>query len=101
MVWACFASDRLDPLVICDEGGVGADEYKDILYDGLFSLVDNILQPTESDTIKVANENTFLFMQDYTSYHKVECILDFLVENHVSMMEWPAQSLNLNLFENL
>jgi len=51
MVWACFTGDRLGPLIICDKCGVGANEYEDILYDGLFSLIDDILQPPESDSI--------------------------------------------------
>jgi hypothetical protein len=101
MVWACFTGDRLGPLVVCDEGGVGADEYEDILYDGLFSLIDDILQLPESDTIQVADENTFLFMQDNARCHKAECILEFLRENHVPVMEWPPQSPDLNPLENL
>jgi len=64
MVWACFTGDRLGPLIVCDEGGIGGDEYEDILYYGLFSLIDDILQPPDDDTIQVADENTFLFMQD-------------------------------------
>ena len=87
MVWACFTGDRLGPLIVCDEGGIGANEYEDILYDGLFSLIDDILQPPESDTIQIADENTFLFIQDNTPCHKAKCILEFLQENHVPVME--------------
>ena len=101
MVWACFTGDRLGPLVVCDEGGIGANEYEDILYDGLFSLIDDILQPSESNPIQVADENTFLFMQDNARCHKAECILEFLQENHVPVMEWPPQSPDLNPLENL
>ena len=43
MVWACFTGERLGPTIICDEGGIGANEYDDILYDDLFSLVDDLL----------------------------------------------------------
>lgn len=101
MVWACFTGDRLGPLVVCDEGGIGANEYEDILYDGLFSLIDDILQPPDSDTIQIADENTFLFMQDNAPCHKAECIHEFLAENDVPVMEWPAQSPDLNPLENL
>jgi hypothetical protein len=102
MVWACFTGERLGPLIVCDEGGIGADEYEDILYDGLFSLVDDLLEPPEDpETIHVANENTFLFMQDNASCHKATCILEFLKENRVPLMEWPPQSPDLNPIENL
>ena len=100
MVWACFTGDRLGPLIVCDEGGIGADEYEDILYDGLFSLIDDILQPPDNDTIQVADENTFLFMQDNAPCHKAKHVLEFLEENHVPLMEWPAQSPDLNPIEN-
>src|SRR5271170_7879541 len=96
MIWGCFTDSRLDPLTICNEGRIEADEYKDILYDGLFSLIDDILQSSESDTICVTDENTFLFMQDNASCYKTHCILKFLKENHVSIMKWPSQSLDLN-----
>jgi len=101
MVWTCFTGNRLGPLVICDQGEIGADEYEDILYNGLFSLIDDILQPAESDTIQVADENTFVFMQDDAQCHKAECLLKFLAENHVPVIEWPAQSPDLNPIENL
>jgi hypothetical protein len=36
-----------------------------ILYDGLFSLIDDLLEPPEDPgTIHVVDETTFLFMQD-------------------------------------
>src|SRR5579859_783730 len=102
MVWACFTGERLGPLIVCDEGGIGANEYEDILYDGLFSLIDDLLEPPEdSETIQVADETTFLFMQDNASCHKATCILEFLKENHVPLMEWPPQSPDLNPIENL
>ena len=44
MVCPCFTGERLGPLIVCDEGGVGADEYEDITYDSLFSLIDDLLQ---------------------------------------------------------
>jgi len=102
MVWAYFTTEKLRPLIICDEGGIGANEYEDIIYDGLFSLIDDLLTPLEDpETIRVANENTFLFMQDNAKCHKVQEVLDFLEENQVPIMKWPAQSPNLNPLENL
>ena len=77
------------------------NEYEDILYDELFSLIDNILQSLEFNSIQIADENIFLFMQDNARCHKTECILEFLQENHVPVMEWPPQSPDLNSLENL
>ena len=102
MVWACFTGDRLGPLIVCDQGGIGADEYEEIIYDGLFSLIDDLLEPPEDPgTIQVANENTYIFMQDNAPCHKSTDVLEFLQENHVPVMEWPPQSPDLNPIENL
>ena len=102
MVWACFTGERLGPLIVCDEGGIGADEYEDTLYDGLFSLIDDLLEPPEDPgTIQVATEHTYLFMQDNAPCHKATEVLNFLQEHHVPIMEWPAQSADLNPIENL
>ena len=76
-------------MIICEEGGVEVDDCKDILYDGLFSLVDDILQPIESDTRYIADESTFVFMQANILCHKAKCILKFLAENGISIMTWP------------
>jgi len=102
MVWACFTGERLGPLIVCEEGGVSTDEYEDILYDGLFSLIDDLLEsPEDPDTIRVADENTFLFMQDNASCHKAHDVMEFLTENHIPIMKWPPQSPDLNPIENL
>jgi hypothetical protein len=102
MVWACFTGERLGPLIVCEEGGIGAVEYEEILYDGLFSLIDDLLEPPEDpNTIRVADENTFLFMQDNAPCHKATEVLEFLEESNIPVMEWPPQSPDLNPIENL
>jgi hypothetical protein len=102
MVWACFTGERLGPLIVCEEGGIGADEYEEILYDGLFSLIDDILEPPEEpETIQVADTNTFMFMQDNAPCHKAHEVMEFLAENHVPVMKWPPQSPDLNPIENM
>jgi len=102
MVWACFTGERIGPLLVCDEGAMGADEYMDILYEGLFSLIDDLLEPPEDPgTIQVADENTYLFMQDNAPCHKAAEVLEFLEENRIPVMVWPPQSPDLNPIENL
>ena len=86
----------------CDEGGIGADEYEDILYDGLFSLIDDLLEiPEDAEEVQVEDKTTFLFMQDNAPCHKATNILEFLEENHVPVMEWLPQSPDLNPIKNL
>ena len=102
IVWRCFTGERLGPLIVCEERGIGADEYEEILYDELFSLIDDLLEPPEDpEMIQVVTNNTFVFMQDNAPCHKAIEVLEFLEENYVPIMEWPLQSLDLNPIENL
>jgi DDE superfamily endonuclease len=102
MVWGCFTGNRLGPLIVCEEGGISADEYEDILYDSLFSLIDDLLEPPEEPgTIQVATQDTYLFMQDNAPCHKAQEVLDFLEENQVPIMVWLPQLPDLNPIENL
>ena len=43
MVWTCFTGEGLGPLIICEEREMGKDEYTEILYYSLFSLIDNVI----------------------------------------------------------
>ena len=40
-------------------------------------------------------------MRDNAPYHKATCVLEFLEENRVPIMEWPPQLPDLNPMENL
>jgi len=72
MVWACFTGERLRPLMSYDEGGIGSIEYQDILHDSIFSLIDDLLDPSEDPKgVSIFHDNIFLFMQDNASCHEV------------------------------
>jgi len=102
MVWACFTGEKVGPLMVFDKGGVGGDEYIDVLLDGLLSFVDDLRKSTEAgDTIVVQKESPFMFMQDNACCHKVKEVLDLLKEERIPIMTWPAQSPDLNPLENL
>ena len=102
MVWAYFIGDKVGPLMIFNEGGVGGDEYLEVILDGLLSFVDDLAKLTEEpDTVRVQKESPFIFMQDNARCHKVREVLDLLKEEKIPVMVWPAQSPNLNPLENL
>jgi len=102
MIWACFSGERNGPILVLEQGGIGSDEYEEILYEGLVPMIEDILEaPQDSDTITVADENTFLFMHDNAPCHKTASVMELLQENNVPVMVWPAQSPDLNPIENL
>ena len=53
MIWGCFAWNRLGPLIVCESRGIGAEEYIEILSEGLLSFVDDLLGVEDEDTIHV------------------------------------------------
>ena len=102
MIWACFSGKRLGPLLTLEQGGIGSDEYQEILYDGLLSFIDDLTAaPTNTNTIRVANETTLLFMHDNATCHTTPEVNQLLQENNIPVMKWLAQSHDLNPIENL
>ena len=102
MVWAWFCADRIGPILTLARGGIGAVEYMKILYDGLLSMIDDLLgEPVDPDTIRVANENSLLFMHDNAPCYKDHRVGDLLQKHSIPVMCWPPQSPDLNPIENL
>jgi len=86
MIWQCFLKYHLDPLLTFEQGGIDSGKYMDILLEGLIPMIDDLFTSDDSNTIKVANEDTFLFMQDNASCHKTCDILDLLEKNEILTM---------------
>jgi hypothetical protein len=101
MVWGCFRWNRLGPLIVLPPGGVGSDEYIEILIDGLLSFKDDVLGTTDDDTIVVQGPEDLIFMQDDAPCHKTADVMKFFEEEDIKVMAWPANSPDLNPIENL
>ena len=63
MVWVYFTGDQLSSLIVCNEKAMGTNKYKDIIYNNLIWLVEDLLEPLEKpEMIWITDETTFLFM---------------------------------------
>ena len=79
IVWACFIGDRLRSLIIYDDEVIRADEYKDIFYDRLFTLIDDISELSDNETIQVTDDKNFFL---YTIMQYGTKLKKFLISWH-------------------
>jgi hypothetical protein len=90
MTWACITSKGVGRIIRID-GIMTADKYIDIPEDGLLGYMeDNAFLPSSS-----------LFMHDIDPKHTAKRTKEWLERNQINVMDWPAQSPDMNLIENL
>ncbi len=86
MVWSCFTPHAIGPLIICPDR-VSANEYIKILEKGLLPYY-----PTVPATH---------FQHDHAPCHTAKVVKDWFLAQHINVLEWVAQSPDLNAIEKL
>jgi len=90
MMWGCIT--HKGPGLACQiEGKMDQNLYRSILEDELFQTLD-LYDLKQSKTI---------FMQDNDPKHRAKSVMKWLAEQDFSILDWPAQSPDLNPIENL
>lgn len=73
------------------KGGVDAEMYVNVLRDYVFASRDwRGMEPS-----------TFIFQQDNAPIHSSRAAITFLTENNISVLEWPANSPDMNIIESI
>jgi DDE superfamily endonuclease len=96
MVWGAFGGEKLGPLVFC-EGKVNSVQYLSILQE---HMVDFWYGDGEWED-EVDSDEFLEFQQDNAPVHTAKRVRRWLEEEGIALMDWPAQSPDLNPMENL
>ena len=91
MMWGCLGIHGVGVLVVLD-GNVNAEQYIDVLDTYLLQSVENIFGEAGAP---------FIFQQDNAPIHTARATQEWLFDNNINVINWPAQSPDLNPIENL
>ena len=89
MVWGCFSGIGTGSLYRV-EGILDSNKYIRLLNSAMFPSVEKLFQNGE-----------YIYQQDNAPCHKAKRVMEFFQRKGVSIMDWPAQSPDLNPIENL
>jgi len=89
MVWGCFSANGVGKLVFID-GIMRKEDYLKILKDNLRQSV---------AMVNLGNE--FIFQHDKDPKHTAKVVTEWLAENNIHVIEWVAQSPDMNPIEHL
>lgn len=91
MVWGCIGQYGVGDLVVVD-GNLNNVQYRDILNEHLISSVENIFGD---------REYPFVFQDDNATPHRARAVQDWMFQQGINRMDWPAQSPDANPIENI
>lgn len=88
MIWGCITYNGVGTLCVVD-GNINAHKYIEIIDNHLCSVVAAHFP-----------SNDYLFQDENAPVHRARSVKEFMEQENIPTMEWPAQSPDLNIIEN-
>lgn len=89
MIWGCICFEGVGTLTDV-EGNINSQKYIDILEDNLWPVI-----------ARHFPDNNYVFQDDNAPVHRSRLTSAYINENNIITTEWPAQSPDINIIENL
>ena len=89
MVWGCICYEGVGTLTGV-EGNINAAKYIEILEDNLWPVIAQHFP-----------HNNYVFQDDNAPVHRAGALKTYCQNNNINTTEWPAQSPDINIIENI
>lgn len=94
MIWGCIGTKGTHKLRVFKKGGINREIYRI----QAIPLIQEAVHDIQSTSIF---QQQVIVMQDNSSVYKAKATIQLFKDRRIQLMEWPAQSPNLNPIENL
>lgn len=89
MVWGCISWHGVGTITTVN-GNINAKKYQQTLNDNFWSVIAQHFPKQQ-----------YIFQDDNAPVHRARSTQEFIHSNGITTMSWPAQSLDINIIENL